>query len=69
MLASDPEGGLQAALQSLDLNPSSAVEPVLREGLLRSRALDILPAGGGEVVSAIPGADTGGPPEPPLERL
>ena len=60
LLASDPEGGLQAALQSLDLNPSSAVEPVLREGLLRSRALDILPAGGGEVVSAIPGADTSG---------
>ena len=60
LLASDPEGGLQAALESLDLNPSSAVEPVLREGLLRSRALDILPAGGGEVVSAIPGADTSG---------
>jgi WD40 repeat protein len=60
LLASDPEGGLQAALESLALDPSSPVEPVLREGLLRSRALDILPAGGGAVVSAIPGADTSG---------
>ena len=60
LLLSDPEAGLRAALQSLALDPSSPVEAVLREGLLRLRALDILPAGGGEVVSAIAGADASG---------
>jgi len=60
LLSSSPEGGLRAALESLALDPSSPVEPVLRDGLLRSHVLDILPAGGGAVVAAIPGANAGG---------
>lgn len=60
LLSSDPEEGLEAALDSLALDQSSPVEPVLREGLLRSRSLDILPGGGGPVVTAIPGADPSG---------
>jgi WD40 repeat protein len=59
LLAVDPERSLQAALDSLGLDPTSPVEAVLREGLLRSRMLDVLPGGGGEVVSVSLGADAG----------
>lgn len=57
LLAVDPESALAAALDSLELDPDAPAEPVLREGLSRSRVRDVLPGGGGEVVSAIPGAD------------
>ena len=58
LLPTDPEQALQAALESLELDPGAAVEPVLREGLMRSRVTDVLPAGGGEVVAAFPDAAT-----------
>ena len=58
LLSTDPEQALQAALESLELDPGAAVEPVLREGLMRSRVTDVLPAGGGAVVAAFPDAAT-----------
>ena len=58
LLPTDPELALQAALESLELDAGASVEPVLREGLMRSRVTDVLPAGGGEVVLAFPDAAT-----------
>ena len=62
LLSTDPEGALQAALDSLALEPTAQVESVLREGLMRSRVTDVFPAGGGEVVGVFPdGGATGSP--------
>ena len=56
LVARDPEGGMQAALDALGLDPTAPAEQVLREGLMRSRVLDVMPGGGGELVAALAGA-------------